>query len=397
LLLVTAIADKQTAVRVPYIRVFGRTYLYGRKVKLPALALLAVRDVILLPFFRKVSHSLPTREAISKICVCKLDHLGDLLMLTPFLDAVRRSLPEAKITLVVGSWCRELADVLRRGGLIDDLVCYTPFSLNKTKANVFVRVTKSCVELVPALRMLRRRRFDLFVDMRPYFPCAWFLAMLSGAKLRAGFGLRGMADTFHIIVPYSMSKRLGQLYLDALPSITGAGLIYRKPILPSMQQQVAPANAFRLPSRYLAVQLSSRERARNITSSLWENIISSLASNFSIVLLGLADDQRYPKIEGRTDVVSLIGKTTVTDFLVIIEGSVGVVSVDSFAAHVGIAYSRTVAVLMVEPYSQHRSYPANNPNLGLFPGLDGVEKPVAKFFSIHQQEVGPKSAPTFSL
>ena len=44
-----------------------------------------------------------------------------------------------------------------------------------------------------------------------------------------------MADTFHIIVPYSMSKRLGQLYLDALPSITGAGLIYRKPILPSMQ------------------------------------------------------------------------------------------------------------------------------------------------------------------
>jgi ADP-heptose:LPS heptosyltransferase len=96
----------------------------------------------------------------------------------------------------------------------------------------------------------------------------------------------------------------------------------------------------------------------------------------------------------RGDVLSLFGETSVTDFLAIIEGSVGVVSVDSFAAHVGIAYSCSVAVLMVPPYSQQRSYPANNFNLGLFPARDGVENLIAKFFSIHQQEIGPKSAPT---
>ena len=383
--------------RVPYIRVFGRTYLYGRKVKIPALALLAVRDVIILPFFKKTSHCLPTREAITEICVCKLDHLGDLLMLTPFLEAVRRGLPEAKITLVVGSWCRELADILRRGGLIDYLVCYTPFSLNKTKANVFVRVTKSCVELVPALRLLRKRRFDLFVDMRPYFPCAWLLAILSGAKLRAGFGLRGMADTFHIILPYSISKRLGQLYLDALPNITGAGLRYTKPILPSIRQSVELLNTSRLPKRYLAVQLSSRERARNISSSLWAKILASLMSNFAIVLLGLTDDQRYPELEGRGDVLSLIGQTSMGDFLAIIEGSDGVVSVDSFAAHVGLAYSRSVAVLMVKPYSQQRSYPANNSNLRLFPGRDGVEKSITQFFSIREREAAAMSSPRLSV
>ena len=77
--------------------------------------------------------------------------------------------------------------------------------------------------------------------------------------------------------------------------------------------------------------------------------------------------------------------------------SVGVVSVDSFAAHVGMAYSRTVAVLMVEPYSQQRSYPENNPNLGLFPARDGVETSIAQFFSIHQQELAAKSTPSLSL
>ena len=92
-----------TGVRVPYIRLFGRTYLCGRRLKIPALAALAVRDIIMLPFFKKANHDLPAREAITEICICKLDHLGDLLMLTPFLEAVRRSVPEAKLTLVVGS------------------------------------------------------------------------------------------------------------------------------------------------------------------------------------------------------------------------------------------------------------------------------------------------------
>ena len=64
----------------------------------------------------------------------------------------------------------------------------------------------------------------------------------------------------------------------------------------------------------------------------------------------------------------------------IIEGSAGVVSVDSFAAHVGLAYSRVAAVLMVEPYSQKISCPDNNPHLRLFPGCDGVENVVAEFF-----------------
>jgi ADP-heptose:LPS heptosyltransferase len=384
-------------VRLPYIRVFGRTYLCGRRLKIHALAALAVRDIIMLPFFKKANHDLPTREAITEICICKIDHLGDLLMLTPFLEALRRSVPEAKLTLVVGSWCRELADILRRNGLADQVVCCTPFALNKTRSNVFARLARSCVELVPALRLLRKRHFDLFLDMRPYSPSAWLLAILSGAKLRAGYGLRGMADTFHIILPYSISKRLGQLYLDALPSLTGSGLKYTKPVLPSTRERLEFLNTFRLPREYLAVQLSSRERARNIPLSLWAKVLDSLMSSFSIVLLGLADDQRYPELEGRADVVSLVGKTSISDFLAIIEGSVGVVSVDSFAAHVGLAYSRPVAVLMVEPYSQQRSYPANNSDLGLFPGRDGVEKSIAKFLSIRQQPAAAKSAPSLSL
>jgi glycosyltransferase involved in cell wall biosynthesis/ADP-heptose:LPS heptosyltransferase len=377
----SAIPRQDIRMKTPYIQLFGRKYLSGRRLNILALAFLVLRDIALAPFFGGDSRSLPKREEINEICVCKLDHLGDLLMLTPFLAAFRRNVPNAKVTLIVGRWCRELADILQRGGLIDQFVCYTAFSLDKRKRNVLARLATSFFGLGFAWRLLRKRRFDLFVDMRPYFPCAWLLAILSGAKVRAGFGLRGMSDSFHVILPYSANKRLGQIYLEAIPSITGAGLIYEKPILPSTRTRSKLVNDFGLPERYLAVQLSSREKARNIDSALWTKILALLRSTFSIVLLGLADDERWPELEQTSGLLSLIGKTNIDDLLGIIEESVGVVSVDSFAAHVGLAYSRTVAVLMVEPYSQQRSYPENNPHLRLFPASDGVERAIARFFA----------------
>ena len=137
-------------------------------------------------------------------------------------------------------------------------------------------------------------------------------------------------------------------------------------------------NSVRLPGRYLAVQLSSRERSLQHLLIALGKILSALRATFSIVLLGRADDQRW--LERRAGLLSLLRKTSMSDFLDIMEGSAGVVSVDSFAAHIGLTYSRVVAVLMVEPYSQEISYPDNNPHLRLFLGCDGVEEVVTEFF-----------------
>jgi len=49
--------------------------------------------------------SRPARSAV----VFKLDHLGDLLTAVPALFALRRTRPDARITLVVGRWCAEFA------------------------------------------------------------------------------------------------------------------------------------------------------------------------------------------------------------------------------------------------------------------------------------------------
>ena len=68
---------------------------------------------------------LPQGTDLAQICVCQIDHLGDLLIITPFLVELRKFAPQARITLVVGRWCGELAEVLRAGGLVDEC-SFTP-------------------------------------------------------------------------------------------------------------------------------------------------------------------------------------------------------------------------------------------------------------------------------
>ncbi|MCD4690743.1 glycosyltransferase family 9 protein, partial [bacterium] len=52
------------------------------------------------------------RRAVRHAVVFKLDRLGDLVTAAPAIAAIRHRHPDAELTLVVGSWCAELANSL---------------------------------------------------------------------------------------------------------------------------------------------------------------------------------------------------------------------------------------------------------------------------------------------
>src|SRR5438093_1523106 len=43
-----------------------------------------------------------------RILLIRPDHLGDLIMTTPVLDALKKQVPDASITMMVGPWSREV-------------------------------------------------------------------------------------------------------------------------------------------------------------------------------------------------------------------------------------------------------------------------------------------------
>ncbi len=147
-----------------------------RLLLLVALALLAR------PFVRR-----PAADGPHKILYVKPDHLGDLLLATPALAALRRQHPEARITALVGPWSRA---VLERNPDVDALlVCPFPGFSRAAPAPGLVARLAPWLRLLHYGALLRAGGYDLALIGRDDHWWGAALALLAGIPRRIGFAV----------------------------------------------------------------------------------------------------------------------------------------------------------------------------------------------------------------
>ncbi len=117
------------------------------------------------------------------ILLVRPDHLGDLLLLTPVLMALRERIPTARITLMVGPWSRE---VVARHPAIDDLII-CPFPGFLRAQQNFLTPYKL---LLSTTSQLRQAKYDLAINFRPDFWWGAALLYLARIPLRIGYALQ---------------------------------------------------------------------------------------------------------------------------------------------------------------------------------------------------------------
>ena len=117
-----------------------------------------------------------------RILLIRPDHLGDLVLTTPILQALREATPNAQITMMVGAWSREV--VARHPALDRLLTCPFPG---------FQRATQHPLEpyrlLFKTARELRQERYDLAINLRPDFWWGAALLYLAGIPQRIGYAI----------------------------------------------------------------------------------------------------------------------------------------------------------------------------------------------------------------
>lgn len=130
---------------------------------------------------RHVSKQVPEQQP--RILLVRPDHLGDLVMTTPVLQALHARLPQAHITMMVGPWSSE---VVARHPAIDQLIT-CPFP-------GFRRATQKPLApytlLIETARQLRRGQYDLAINLRPDFWWGAALLYLAGIPRRVGYAIQ---------------------------------------------------------------------------------------------------------------------------------------------------------------------------------------------------------------
>ncbi len=115
------------------------------------------------------------QSKIERILIFKLCCIGDIVMMTPSIRALRKTFPNAEITIVVNSWVKDITDYL---GNVDRVVISDALYEKSTIGKI-----NGAFGLI---RELRKHSFDM-VLLGHRNNVFGLITMLSGIKYRLGF------------------------------------------------------------------------------------------------------------------------------------------------------------------------------------------------------------------
>ncbi|HET9210249.1 MAG TPA: glycosyltransferase family 9 protein [Thermoanaerobaculia bacterium] len=128
----------------------------------------------------------PPREPGS-IFVLRNNDIGDLLVVTPLFDALRRRFPDAQIAAGVGDWSR---DVLRGNPHLSEVLPANAPWHNKYQDRTGPLARLAYVLYSPEVRAIAERRFEIGIDV---LGSAWGALLLLRARIPYRLGVRGYA------------------------------------------------------------------------------------------------------------------------------------------------------------------------------------------------------------
>jgi lipopolysaccharide heptosyltransferase II len=164
-----------------------------------------------------------------KILLVRLRLIGDVVLTTPLIRALRRRYPGAQLTYVVEA---AAAPVVRGNRNLTDIVV-----VRRTRGVARVRD-----DLALALR-LRRQHFDIALDLHGGPRAAW-LTWASGARVRIGYRIRGRSWMYTHVVARPRDEAPRPTVANQWDLLTPLGFDPPDPVLDPLEMEAdAPAVA----------------------------------------------------------------------------------------------------------------------------------------------------------
>jgi len=284
------------------------------------------------------------------VLAIKLWGLGNLVMIVPVLEALRRGAPGVEIDFLTLEANREL---LARSGVVDRVVGF--------EVRSHVALLRS---LWAALRTLRARRYDLVLDFEQFAKLSAILAYASGAPRRIGFDTDGQrrGALFTTRVAYADGEHMRQIFLRLLrplgaePRLRAPGFAIDPAERARVAELLAAGGVGREAFPLVAIHLGSGPSSTGVPLKRWP--VASFASladalalrhGASLVFTGQGEEERELVRDARSRMqqpsIDACGKLVLGELLALLEGCHFVVSNDTSVMHLAAAVGTPVAAL----------------------------------------------------
>lgn len=300
---------------------------------------------------------------MENILIIKLRYLGDVLLATPTLRAIKTARPDARVTMMVN---RGTEDVLSGNPDLDEILVLDKGSL----AAQWGLITG-----------LRRRQFDTVIDLTDGDRSA-FLSWISGAPIRIGFNdehrWRGRCYT-QVVQPVPGVRHRIDRDLEALKSLSiQAGSKDPQLWLTSEEEKSADHLLDQLGvQRSLAMvilQPGARYWFKSWPPERFAELADQLTSQYGCqVLIGGSkqdvDLAQQIRQKTKSRPIIMAGHTTIKQFAAIAKKSALFVGSDSGAMHIATAVG-TPVVALFGPSNPREWGPRGGPVEVIYKGLD---------------------------
>jgi lipopolysaccharide heptosyltransferase II len=142
-------------------------------------------------------------QQINKILISRMRYIGDVVLTTPVIQAVRSTYPDAYIAYLAE---KEAATLLEHNPALNEII---PFDFSRA----------TIIEQPRVMWELRKRKFDVFIDLFCN-PRTALLARASGAPMRIGKEVKGRGNLYtHRIKDDGKSKSAVQFHFQYVAPI----------------------------------------------------------------------------------------------------------------------------------------------------------------------------------
>ena len=149
-------------------------------------------------------------KKVKKALIIRHKAIGDIILVTAFIRALKKALPEAEIDMVVEPMGIE---VLRGNPNLSRMIVYEKNRLKKAPLGVKIRDTAAFYA------GLAGRKYDIVFDLWGNLRTA-LMSFLTGARWRVGFNFRGRKYFYNVVVKPDQPPKYNAFYhMDLLKAI----------------------------------------------------------------------------------------------------------------------------------------------------------------------------------